>query len=174
MKINAEWHVKNKMSKNPTVDERIAWHMAHAENCKCRPIHGKILEEINKRKNTMTRRIVKEAFIWGIILWLIGYILGIVLFAVVPASILGWVIMPIGVLITLWVLENKIKAGSFKYFLSLATVWTLIAVVFDYLFLVKVFKPEDGYYKLDVYLYYALTFALPILAWVRKQVGGNL
>ncbi|HVT00750.1 MAG TPA: hypothetical protein VHE53_00775 [Patescibacteria group bacterium] len=49
MKINAEWHTKNKMPKNPTLDQRIEWHLAHAKNCSCRPLGGKILEEIKKR-----------------------------------------------------------------------------------------------------------------------------
>jgi len=53
-------------------------------------------------------------------------------------------------------LIKKIKGDSFKYYLLLAISWTLIAIIFDYLFLVKVFKPADGYYKLDVYLYYLL------------------
>lgn len=42
--------------------------------------------------------------------------------------------------------------------------WTLIAIIFDYFFLVKLLKPADGYYKLDVYLYYSLTFILPVVA----------
>ena len=50
MKINAEWHRKNKMSKNPTLDERIKWHLDHSKNCSCRPLTGKILKEIKKRK----------------------------------------------------------------------------------------------------------------------------
>lgn len=50
MKINAIWHSKNKMLKNPTVDERITWHLAHAKNCACRPFDEKIKEEIGKRK----------------------------------------------------------------------------------------------------------------------------
>lgn len=49
MKINAEWHAKNKMPKNPTLDERVKWHVAHTKNCACRPLDGKILEEIKKR-----------------------------------------------------------------------------------------------------------------------------
>jgi hypothetical protein len=42
--------------------------------------------------------------------------------------------------------------------------------VFDYFLLVKVFKPVDGYYKLDVYLYYVLTFILPLIVGWRKSV----
>jgi len=38
------------------------------------------------------------------------------------------------------------------------------------LFIVKAFKPADGYYKLDVYLYYALTFALPLIVGWRKKL----
>ncbi len=49
-KVNREWHVENKMPKNPTLDQRVEWHLAHAKNCKCRPLGGKILEEIQKRK----------------------------------------------------------------------------------------------------------------------------
>lgn len=99
---------------------------------------------------------------WGFILWLIGYVLGIVLFVFVPSALLGWVIMPIGIVITLWVLLKKIKSRSLRYYLLLGVIWTLIAIFFDYIFLVKLFKPSDGYYKLDVYLYYILTFLLPL------------
>ena len=49
MNINAQWHLKNKMPKNPTLDQRIKWHLDHAKNCTCRPLYGKILEEIKKR-----------------------------------------------------------------------------------------------------------------------------
>lgn len=105
---------------------------------------------------------VKDALGWGFVLWPIGYVLGIVLFMVVPPGMIGWVIMPIGIIITLWVLLKRVKGDSLRYYLLLAIAWTLIAIVFDYFFLVQVFKPADGYYKLDVYLYYALTFMLPI------------
>ena len=118
----------------------------------------------------MNKQFFKDAFIWGIVLWLIGYLIGIVLFPIVPHSMIGWVIMPIGIIITLWVLFKKIKPSSLQYYLLLAIVWTLIAITFDYLFLVKVFKPTDGYYKLDVYLYYSLTFILPLVVGWRKTL----
>lgn len=117
----------------------------------------------------MNRQLLKDALGWGVLLWLIGYALGIILFAFVPISVIGWIIAPVGTVITLWVLFKKIKARNFGYYLSLAVAWVLIAVVFDYFFLVKAFKPADGYYKLDVYLYYALTFLLPLfVGWRRK------
>lgn len=49
MKINAEWHSKHKMPKNPTLDQRVKWHLAHARYCACRPLEGQILDEIKKR-----------------------------------------------------------------------------------------------------------------------------
>lgn len=121
----------------------------------------------------MNARLLKDSLGWGFILWLIGYALGIVLFPVVPATALGWVIMPIGILVTLWVLFKKIHSQSFRYYLALAVVWTLVAVALDYFLLVQVFKPADGYYKLDVYLYYALTFVIPLVVGWKKGAKAD-
>jgi hypothetical protein len=117
----------------------------------------------------MNKQLFKEGLGWGFILWLIGYILGIVLFMVVPSAILGWIIMPIGILITLWVLLKKIKGKSLVYFIKIAIIWTLMAIVLDYFLLVKLFKPADGYYKMDVYLYYIITFCLPVAVGYFKK-----
>lgn len=117
----------------------------------------------------MNKQLLKDSVGWGFLLWLIGYALGMMLFSIVPVSMIGLIIMPIGTIITIWVLLKKVGSGTFGYYVILAIVWTLIAIVFDYLFLVKAFNPADGYYKPDVYLYYSLTFALPlIVGWVRK------
>ena len=110
----------------------------------------------------MNRQLLKDSLGWGFILWLIGYALGIVLFPLSSTIMLGWLIMPIGTAITLGVLIKKIKSRSFSYYLLIALIWTSMAVVLDYFFLVKMFKPLD-YYKLDVYLYYILTFILPLI-----------
>jgi hypothetical protein len=48
-KINREWHLRHRMPENPSLDERITWHVAHARHCKCREIPPPILEEIKKR-----------------------------------------------------------------------------------------------------------------------------
>ena len=116
----------------------------------------------------MNKQLIKDTLVWGFILWFISYVLGIVLFAFVSPSILGWVIMPIGIAITLWVLFKKIKSESLKRYVLIAIIWTAIAIIFDYFFLVLLFKPADGYYKWDVYLYYALTFILPIVVGLIK------
>jgi hypothetical protein len=121
----------------------------------------------------MKNQIIKDTLVWGFVLWLIGYALGMVLFSVVPPSMIGWVIMPIGTVITLWILFKKIKASSFQYYLLLSAAWTLMAVVLDYFFLVKALNPADGYYKLDVYLYYALTFVFPLAVYFLKRKKSN-
>jgi hypothetical protein len=54
-RINKDWHEKNRMPKNPTLEERIAWHLAHSENCGCRPIPDKLSEEIRKRRRAQER-----------------------------------------------------------------------------------------------------------------------
>jgi signal peptidase I len=116
----------------------------------------------------MSRRLIKDTLGWGFILWLIGYALGFVFFALVPANMIGWFIMPIGAVITLWVAFNKVTGDSMRHYGQVALAWTLIAVLGDYLFIVKMLKPADGYYKPDVYLYYALTLAIPLLAGWRR------
>jgi hypothetical protein len=109
--------------------------------------------------------------LWGFALWVFGYVLGFVFFAFVPQAYLGWAIMPFGIAVTLWVLMKKIKRSRFQCYIRLGVIWTLIAVLCDYFFLVKLLAPADGYYKLDVYIYYLLTFALPIAVgmWKKKS-----
>ena len=117
----------------------------------------------------MSKQLVRDAFGWGFALWLIGYVLGILLFAVVPGNLIGWVIMPIGIAVALWILLKKVKGDSLRYFAIVGLVWLLIAILCDYFFLVLLFKPADGYYKLDVYIYYAVTLLLPLAVGWRKQ-----
>ena len=63
------------------------------------------------------------------------------------------------------------KGDTLRYYCLVALVWTLIAILGDYVFIVKAFKPADGYYKPDVYLYYALTLAIPLFAGWRRTFG---
>jgi hypothetical protein len=118
----------------------------------------------------MNKNFLKNAIGWGFLLWLIGYILGFVFFFILPPQFIGWTIMPIGIALTLWVLFKKINNRPLKHYLIIAIAWTLIAVILDYLLLVKMLKPTDGYYKFDVYFYYGTTFILPILVgFIKKQ-----
>lgn len=112
-------------------------------------------------------KIFLNTIFWGFILWLFGYILGMVFFALVPKELIGWCIMPIAIIVTVWVLVKKIKRESFTCYIGLGVIWTIMAVALDYFLLVKLLKAV-GYYKLDVYLYYFLTFALPVAVGLYK------
>jgi len=122
----------------------------------------------------MKKNLLKDTLGWGFLLWMIGYILGIAFFSIVPVSLVGWIILPIGTVITLWVLHRRVNGESIRDSLVIGVVWTGIAVLFDYLLIVRLFKPADGYYKLDVYLYYTLTFFLPIfVGWRKRQMPAR-
>jgi hypothetical protein len=47
--LNREWHEANRMPPNASTDQRIVWHLAHQQNCSCRPIPAKLQAEIARR-----------------------------------------------------------------------------------------------------------------------------
>ena len=57
-KINKEWHLANKMPKNPTREERMLWHREHLKHCDCRAPSEKIQKELEEFFN-QTRKEVK-------------------------------------------------------------------------------------------------------------------
>ena len=48
MTINAAWHEAHPMPKNPSLDQRLAWHLAHAEACGCREMPPKVRAELER------------------------------------------------------------------------------------------------------------------------------
>jgi hypothetical protein len=112
-------------------------------------------------------RLVQYAVGWGVGLWLVGYVLGIVFFAIFPTAVIGWMIMPIGLALIIAVLL-RVEREPLWFYAILSVVWAALAVILDYVFIVKAFSPADGYYKADVYVYYALTFFLPLLAGLLR------
>jgi len=117
------------------------------------------------------KQFLKDSLLWGIILWFIGYVLGFVFYALVPANVIGWYIMPFGILITLFVAFKFIKSNDWKYYAKVGVIWTLTAIVLDYLFIVQLLNAGSlGYYKLDVYIYYGLTLVLPVaVGWYKSR-----
>jgi hypothetical protein len=50
-KINREWHRKHPMPKNPTMDQRVDWHLKHRKACSCRTdLPALIKLELRRRK----------------------------------------------------------------------------------------------------------------------------
>ncbi len=116
-----------------------------------------------------TGRLFMDFLGWGLILWLLGYILGIILFMLVRPEMIGWIITPFASLFTFWILVKKIRSSSLQYFAMIGIAWCCLAVLLDYLFIVKLLKPADGYYKPDVYIYYAITLLLPLVVGFKKR-----
>ena len=56
----------------------------------------------------------RDALGWGVIIWLIGYLIGIALFAIAPVAMIGWIILPIGTVIALAVLLKKSAVTIFS------------------------------------------------------------
>ena len=107
----------------------------------------------------MNSFVVRDVIGWGLGLWLIGYILGVVFFALVPPSVIGWWVMPFGIAATCLVLWRRVRVTELRAAVLLGLGWSVIAI--------------HGYYKLDVYLYYVLTLALPIgAATLRRRACG--
>jgi hypothetical protein len=113
------------------------------------------------------KKIFLNTVFWGFVLWLFGYVLGFVFFALVPKDAIGWYVMPLGIVATLWVLLKKIKREEFTCYIGLGVIWTIIAATLDYFFIVRLLNAAD-YYKPDIYLYYALTLVLPVVVgWYK-------
>ena len=101
---------------------------------------------------------------WGIILWAAGYILGMMLFAFVSPAIIGIIISIIMFPVTIYVAWRQLRQSNQakSYFFLVGLVWATIAIVFDYVFLVKAFSPEN-YYDADIFVYYSTAFLIPVI-----------
>ena len=99
----------------------------------------------------------------GFCLWLAGFIASLPLFFVLPPGLLGWVLFivftPITILVAYWRFHKR--QLPLAHYIVVALAWCLIAILFDYIFIVTMFKSVD-YYKLDVLLYYAVAFLVPL------------
>ena len=105
---------------------------------------------------------IKDTVGLGTLLWLLGYLTSIVLFFTPFVEIMGWIITavftPVTIVITWWWFKDRDL--PLPYFAGVGVAWTGIAVVLDYLFIVQLFQAD--YYQTDVFLYYALTFLIPV------------
>lgn len=121
------------------------------------------------------RFLLRDCVGWGVALWLFGYLLGFVFFAIVPPEFIGWSIMPVGTAVTLFVLWKWVRLDAVGPAILLGMAWAAIAIVFDYVFLVTLLNPPDGYYKPAVYIYYALALVLPLVSvWLRLRRHADI
>ena len=108
-------------------------------------------------------QVIKDTAGLGTGLWLIGYLTSLVLFFTPFAGIMGWILLviftPITIAITWWWFRER-ETLPLQYYAGVGVAWVLIAVVLDYLFIVQLFQVT--YYEVDVFVYYALTFLIPV------------
>jgi hypothetical protein len=105
---------------------------------------------------------IKDTAGLGIVLWLLGYLASLLLFFSPFASSMGWVLLavftPVTIAVAWWWFRARDLALT--YYAGVGAAWTVIAVVLDYLFIVLLFQAT--YYGIDVFVYYAMTFLIPV------------
>jgi len=76
---------------------------------------------------------------------------------------MGWILLaiftPLTVVIAWWWFRQRERLAM-QYYAGVGLAWMLIAIVADYLFIVLLFQAV--YYGPDVFVYYALTFLIPV------------
>jgi hypothetical protein len=105
---------------------------------------------------------IKDTIGLGTGLWLFGYLASLLLFFSPFADIMGWIITavftPITIALAWW--WFRARDLPLTYYVVVGVAWTMIAIVLDYLFIVRLF--QTTYYEIDVFVYYALTFLIPV------------
>ncbi|MGO9582086.1 MAG: hypothetical protein ACLP36_04690 [Acidimicrobiales bacterium] len=48
--MNREWHQGHRLGTGASLEDRVRWHLEHAEVCGCRPVPRPVLEEIERRR----------------------------------------------------------------------------------------------------------------------------
>ncbi len=107
---------------------------------------------------------IKDTAGLGIAFWLMGYLASLVLFFTPYAGIMGWILAgiftPVALVVTWWWFRSR-EYLPVQYYAGVGVVWVLIAIVFDFLFIVTLFQAA-AYYKPDVVVYYIVTFLVPV------------
>jgi hypothetical protein len=106
---------------------------------------------------------IKDTAGLGTGLWLIGYLASLALFFSPFAGIMGWILLaiftPVTIAVTWWWFRPRERLPV-QYYAGVGVAWMLIAIVLDYLFIVLLF--QANYYGIDVFVYYAVTFLIPL------------
>jgi hypothetical protein len=109
------------------------------------------------------KQLIKDTAGLGTALWLIGYLASLVLFFTPYAGVMGWILLviftPVTIVIVLWWFRKRERL-PLQYYAGVGVAWVLIAIVLDYLFIVLLF--HANYYGIDVFVYYAVTFLIPV------------
>ena len=118
--------------------------------------------------------VLKDTAGLGTFLWLIGYFASMVLYFTPLSGTMGWILIavftPFTLLVTWWWFVKR-ERHPLHYFAGVGGAWMVIAVVLDYLFIVRLFNATT-YYAPDVFLYYMLVFLIPVgVGWYLNRAG---
>jgi hypothetical protein len=107
---------------------------------------------------------IKDMAGLGTGLWLIGYLASLALyFTPIWEKVGGWILLiiftPVTIAVAWWWFKQQ-EPYTLPYYAGDGIAWMLIAIVLDYLFIVRLF--QAAYYGTDVFVYYALTFLIPV------------
>ena len=120
------------------------------------------------------KQLIKDTAVLGIALWLIGYLASLVLFFTPYAGVMGWILLavftPVTIVIVLWWFRKRERL-PLQYYAGVGVAWVLIAIVLDYLFIILLF--HANYYGIDVFVYYAVTFLIPVGVGLFLNRSGN-
>jgi hypothetical protein len=120
-------------------------------------------QECETAKTTGMKQWIKDTAGLGTALWLIGYLASLVLFFTPYAGIMGWILLAVFTPVTVvvaWLWFRHREPLPMQYYAGVGVAWVLIAVVLDYLFIVLLLQAT--YYEPDVFVYYAVTFLIPV------------
>lgn len=109
------------------------------------------------------KQLIKDTAGLGTAFWLIGYLASLVLFFSPFAGVMGWILTAFFTPVTIaivWLWFRKREYLPLQYYAGIGVAWVLIAIVLDYLFIVLLFQAH--YYETDVFVYYAVTFLIPV------------
>jgi hypothetical protein len=123
---------------------------------------------------------IKDTAGLGVVFWLVGYLASLVLFFSPFAASMGWILLviftPVTLVITWWWFHKRGQL-PLQYYAGVGVAWVGIAIVLDYLFIVLLF--QASYYGSDVFVYYIITFLIPLgvglyLIRTRNQPASKL
>ncbi|WP_341677545.1 hypothetical protein [Niveibacterium sp. SC-1] len=47
--LNRDWHARHPMPPNANLEQRVTWHLAHAQHCACRPVPDSVRRALKAR-----------------------------------------------------------------------------------------------------------------------------
>lgn len=125
----------------------------------------------------MSRKLI-DTLVLGIVVWTIGYAMGFYIVTIPgypevmlqPSILFG--LSAVGILVTggtAYLRFRKRSGLTWQYALLVGGSWLVVAVVFDFLFIVLLFGAY-GHYRPHILLYYLLTLIVPTI--VVRALGG--